>query len=98
MFKLKNEISPTIMQELFPLREKSYTTRGDNNFHTSNVKIVYYGTETLLFGGPKTWSLVPPDIRHSDSLETFKRNIKMWKPIGCTCRICKPFVKDLGFV
>ena len=98
MFKLKNEISPKIMQDLFPLREKSYNTRGDNIFKTSNVKTVYYGTETLLFRGPKTWSLVPPDIRKSTSLEIFKKNIKKWKPIGCTCRICKPFVKDLGFI
>ena len=98
MFKLKNEISPKIMQGLFPLRENTYNTRGDNIFKTSNVKSVYYGTETLLFRGPKTWSLVPSDIRNSDSLEMFKKNIKKWKPIGCTCRICKPFVRNLGFV
>ena len=98
MFKLKNEISPKIMQELFPLRENTYNTRGDNIFKTSNVKSVYYGTETLLFRGPKTWSLVPSDIRNSDSLEMFKKNIKKCKPIGCTCRICKPFVRNLGFV
>ena len=76
MFKLK------IMQELFPLREKTYNTRGDNIFKTSNVKTVYYGTETLLFRGPKTWLLVHPDIRNSESLEMFKINIKKWKPIG----------------
>ena len=47
MYKIKCGLAPKIMQELFPLREINYNLRGRNIFKSSNVKSVYYGTETL---------------------------------------------------
>ena len=46
----------------------------------------------------KTWSLVPAEIQNFPSLKIFKGKIKMWKPIGCTCRICTPFIPGVGFI
>ena len=48
--------------------------------------------------GPKTWELVPEEIRNSKSLSQFKANIKNWKPQGCTCRLCKTFIYNLGYL
>ena len=39
-----------------------------------------YGTEILLFIGPKIWSLFPSNINNSDALEIFKQKVSYWKP------------------
>ena len=33
----------------------------------------------------------------SYSLYNFKKVLKKWKPENCQCRVCKTFVKNLGF-
>ena len=53
--------------------------------------------ETVRYRGPVTWELVPEEIRTLESLAIFQDKIKQWKPVGCTCRLCKSYVKDLGY-
>ena len=48
-------------------------------------------------GAPKTWAIVPTEIKVSSSLQQFKSKIKKWKPVGFMCRICKTYVNNLGF-
>ena len=98
MYKLKHDLAPQIMKDLFPLREMNYNLRSYNVFKSSNINTVYNGKETLSFRGPKTWSIVPEEIQNSLSLKSFKIKIKKWKPVGCTCRICTPFIAGVGFI
>ena len=98
LYKVKNNLSPTLMASIFPQREIPYNFRNLNPFQSTNVKTVYNGTETIAFRGPKVWDMVPEDIKNSSSLSEFKSNIKHWEPKGCTCRLCKVFIKDLGFI
>ena len=86
------------MKDLFPFREMNYNLRTCNVFKSSNINTVYNGKETLSFRGPKTWSIVPEEIQNSLSLKNFKVKIKKWKPVGCTCRICTPFIAGVGFI
>ena len=85
MYKVKNNISPNFLKEIFPDTSNPYTLRNQPAFNTYNVRTVAYGTETLSFRGPKTWSMVPNDIKACKSLQEFKSKIKKWMPIGCTC-------------
>ena len=55
------------------------------------------GKETIRYRGPLTWDLVPEDIKQSGSLSIFKDKIKMWKPLGCTCRLCKSYIQGIGY-
>ena len=48
--------------------------------------------------GPKTWDIVPPEIKESKSLLEFKQKIKRWIPTECTCRLCKSYIYNLGFL
>ena len=57
MYKVKNNLAPTIMKNVFPNREVSYNLRNMNPFQSRNVSTVYNGTETIAFRGPKTWFL-----------------------------------------
>ena len=76
----------------------NYDLRNEKCWETSNVRTVGFGTETLLFRGQKTWLLLPDSIKNSNSLPEFKYKIKNWDPIGCTCRLCKEYVFNLGFI
>ena len=80
------------------IRAMADTIRNDTKLRTFNVKTVKYGTETIRFRGPKIWELVPEAIKFSQSLEEFKIKIKQWKPIGCTCKLCKQYIPNLGYL
>ena len=98
IYKVKNNLSPTLMKEVFPVRDIPYNLRCLNPFHSKNINTVYNGTETISFRGPKTWKLVPDDLKNAASLSEFKSKIKQWEPKGCTCRLCKEYVQHIGFI
>ena len=98
MYKVKNNLSPSFMKSVFPDSVNPYNLRSKPSFHTSNIRTVYNGTETISFRGPKTWSLVPNAIKNSKSLSEFKAKIKHWKPEGCMCRLCKVYIANLGYL
>ena len=98
MYKVKNNLSPTLMKNIFPDRDIPYDLRKMNPFQSNNVRTVYNGTETISFRGPKTWELVPADIKNSGSLTEFKTKIKQWVPKECSCRLCQTFIPNLGFI
>ena len=98
MFKVTNNLSPNFMETIFPISKHNYNLRMDSSFQTTNVHTVSYGTETISFRGPRTWSIVPNEIKCSSSLRIFKAKIKNWKPIGCNCRLCKVYIPHYGFI
>ena len=98
MYKIRNNMSPDIMKCIFPDTTNPYNLRNKNPFKGSNVHTVYNGTETISFRGPKTWALVPEEIKTSKSLYEFKSQIKQWESSGCTCRLCNVYVNSVGFI
>ena len=98
MYKIKNHLSPLAVREFFPEKVHKQELRYKRHWETYNVRTVKYGTETIKHMGPKTWNLVPNEIRESKSLLEFKQKIKRWKPKKCTCRLCKTYIYDLGFL
>jgi hypothetical protein len=98
MYKVKNNLSPIFIKNIFPDSQNPYNMCTKPEFASSNIRTVHNGSETISYRGPKTWALVPDGIKKSSSLSVFKRKIKDWKPVGCTCRICKTYVQNLGFI
>ena len=93
LYKIVNGLSPEIMKEVFPFNENtSYNTRNKRKFHSRSIKSVTFGSETLSHLAPKIWELVPVEIKNVDSVASFKRAIKKWKPTNCPCRLCRPYV------
>ena len=87
------------MKEVFLFNENtSYNTRNKSKFHLRSIKSVTLGSETLSHLAPKIWELVPVEIKNVDSVASFKRAIKKWKPINCPCRLCRTYVFQVGFV
>ena len=98
MYKIKNELCPKIILDLFKEATHSYNLRNSLICGSCKIKTVRYGTETITYLGPKIWSIIPDEIRESASLETFRQKIKSWKPNSCPCRICKKYIANAGFV
>ena len=98
MYKIKENIAPTLIQELFPKYENLHNLRNQRFWQTENVRTVGFGTETVLYRGKKTWQLLPEEIKKSTTLIGFKQKIKTWTPSGCACRLCKEYIHDLGFI
>lgn len=98
MYKAYNDLSPSQIKSIFPEKQVPYNLRNKNPFKSTNVSTVSYGTETIRFRGPKVWELVPDEIKNSKTLIEFKNKIRKWEPVGCTCRLCKIFVHNLGFL
>ena len=95
IYKVINSESPSIMKNVFPLTNN---LRSKNPFRTYNVHSVHYSTETISYIGSKIWALVPEKIKQSITLAEFKQRIRSWKPDGCTCRTCKTYIANLGFI
>ena len=99
MFKIKNDLSPEIMTELFEQRnEHHYNLRNNVHFITPQIRTVYHGSESISFLGPKIWNILPDRLQNATSLEAFKIQIKKWKPQNCSCRLCRVYVQNVGFV
>ena len=98
MYQVKNNLCPILVRDIFNSNIHSYNLRNKKFWEVSNVRTVTYGTETVRYRGPKIWDITPNDIKVSTSLAEFKSKFKPWKPIGCTCRLCRNYIADLGFI
>ena len=43
------------------------------------------------------WSLVPEELRYTDSREKFNNKIRRWKPNDSPRRICKNYIANVRF-
>ena len=93
MFKAKNNLSPTMMKEIFP--DRNYNgphLRSQVDFEVPPVKSVNNGQETLRYLGPIIWEMIPNSMKNSASLSIFKNKIKTWIPEKCPCRLCTDYI------
>ena len=98
MYKAKNKLSPLPVQNLFKERDNIHDLRNERCWEVPRVQTVNHGIETLRYRGIKTWDLIPDDIKSSKSLQIFKQKIREWRPEGCTCRLCKEYIFNLGYL
>ena len=97
LYKVANGLSPVIMTQVFPLKDNTRNP-SENKFKTRNVNSVRYGTYTLAQLGPKIWSIIPNGIKEEKSQKLFTKKIKQWKPVNCSCKLCKTYVRGVGYI
>ena len=97
LYKVVNGLSPVIMKQVFPVKDNTRYP-SENMFQTRNVNSVRYGTDTLAHLGPKIWSIIPNVLKEEKSLNIFVKKIKLWKPVNCPCKLCKTYIKGLGYL
>ena len=98
IFKAQHSLSPEIMSEIFKFKDTQYNLRNNMRLQGRNVKTVSYGNESVSALAPKLWRLLPPEIKNIESPSEFKQKIKTFKIENCPCRLCKVYIKDIGFI
>ena len=96
MYKVKNDLSPLFMKELFC--EINRETRSGRTYTRPDVRTVKKSDRSLRSFGPIVWNnMVPDNFKQCESLDLFKTSIKSWRPSNCVCELCKDYVKGLGY-
>ena len=92
MYKIKNDLSPLIVTELFEQRtEQHCDLRKSSQFTIPPIRTWYHGLESFSFLGPKVWNIFSDRLKNINSIEAFKMQIKKWK-------LEKVYVQNVGFV
>ena len=99
MYKLVNNLSLPIMNRVLELNSDSYyNLRQISQFSRSLVKLVYHGTESISYLGPKIWDILPDDYKTIQNLNTLKIKIIKRKPENCPCTLCKVYIDRVRFL
>ncbi len=90
MYKCVNNLMPQYMYDMFNKQTSSrYTLRSETH---ENLVIPKAKTELfkqrLQYSGPKLWNLLPPPLRNSETLATFKKDFKKWYRFHIKCSSC----------
>ena len=96
--KVKNDLVPKIIADICHFVENPYNLRNNSIIQRQANRTVYFGTESISSLAPKLWELVPSEIKSAKSLNIFKEKIKSWITDKCSCRLCKTFVGNIGFI
>ena len=70
IFKTRNDLNPTYMQDFFYLRSSS--ARRPNNIAVVKTNTNTYGTKSLRSLGPQIWNSLPEHIKAETSLHIFE--------------------------
>ena len=63
MYKVRNNLSPQIMTDMFQFRTNRPNTRNDNEFWVPMPKTTNYGSESVKYLGPKIWNILPKVLK-----------------------------------
>ena len=95
MFKVKNDLTPPFMKDLFT--EVGRESHLGGGFRRPNINSVKKGCRSLRSFGPIVWnSMLPEKYKLIKSLDEFKIAIKTWKPANCPCELCNPIIPGVG--
>ena len=98
IYKTLHNLNPSFMKEIFTERNTCYNLINISRISLSKPKSNCYGIGSTIFMGSKLWQELKNDIKTSSSLAIFKKKIKTWKDRKCNCRLCKPYVAQIGFL
>ena len=64
IFKVKNDLCPEIMKEIFIFHENpTYNLSSGNHISRRNIRTTEYGIETIPNLGAKIWDMLPEEIK-----------------------------------
>ena len=97
MFKVKHDLCPSFMKEIFSHKENDKGTRSGDTFKRPHVGSVKKGDRSLRIFGPIVWNtMIPEKLKTCQTLDDFKNSIKLWRPDNC--ELCKTYIQGLGYV
>ena len=92
-------LSPPIIGDIFSLGENScYNVRCGVTVNRRNIRTSKCGFETVSTIESILWNEFPTKLKNAESFKIFKQKIKLWSPNVCPWKICKIFLKKLGYI
>ena len=73
MYKIINNIPPTIVSELFSFSNVNYNLRSVSEFHQPFANTVWNMQETIPYLAPKMWNMVTEEMKKISSLFPSKK-------------------------
>ena len=98
IFKIKKGFAPPIMESILKGRNNTYNVRNFQEFETERKRTEYFALEVISYRSPQLWSLLPEHMRQLNSLHQFKRSARHCVWNTCTCRLCKVYLQNVGFL
>ena len=98
IYKTKCGLNPPFMKEIFMKRNINYSLRRGGDAQLPKVRTKYFGVESIAYLGNKLWHILPQEIKQSNSLSIFKKQIRCWNGGKCKCRLCKVYIPKVGFL
>ena len=98
IYKMKNNLNPPIMDNMFERRNNTYNLRNFQEFVTKRKRTVKMGLKTLNYRSPKLWAILPENLRQINSLIQFKESVTKWVCIDCPYRLGKLYLPNTGFL
>ena len=75
-FKIKNNCSVIIMNDIFQTRAVSYNLRSQIDFTRPNINSEHFGISSLRYMAAIVWDMVLNDMKNVNDVKTFKNNIR----------------------
>ena len=75
MYKVKNELVPTYITEIFNTTPKQYNLR-NADVNVPRFRTVHYGKHSLRYFRPQLWDKLDKIDREKPNVESFKNSIK----------------------
>ena len=98
IYKTKSGLSPPFMKDIFGERNTGYNLWHGNDSQLPKVHTTTYGIETISFLVNRLWSTVPNIFKQASTLPIFKNHIECWKSESCSCRLCKMYIPQVGYL
>ena len=97
MFKVSNKLTVLLINEIFVKRNNAFNLRKQLEFVRPKFHSVFHGKESISYVGPQIWDMIPVEMKNLITINAFKREVKNWKLKNCSCRLCKPYMQNVGF-
>ena len=88
VYKYLNEMSPD-MNDTLAVSKHQYNTRHYNLFVTDLPNTDSCDRNSIPYRTNHIWNLLPPQIKNSANLDSFKLKIKQWRCVEYPCIFCK---------
>ena len=98
LFKIKNNLSVTIMNDIFQPRAVSYNLRSQIDFTRPNLNSEHFGISSLRYIAAKVWDMVSNEMKNVNDNETLKNDFRKSKAVNCHCKLCLDYVSCVGYV
>ena len=98
IYKTKCGLNPPFMNDIFIQRNISCSLRNGDDALLPKVRTTSFGVEFIAYLGNKLWQNLPQQIKQSNSLTIFKKQIRCWNGGKCNCRLCKVYIPKVGFL